>query len=238
MSELLTVLYEDDSLFIVRKAPGLLSQRDAGGDPDLITLLKGRGRRGEVYPIHRLDRGVGGLVVAARTHGAAAALSADFADHRRLTKEYLAVVHGTLDSEVGMLRHNLFHDERKRRTFVLPEGDQRGKEAVLTYRVLLSVPRENGKMLSLLLIRLETGRTHQIRAQFSAIGHPLAGDGRYGAHDRYPSISLYSARLAFSHPTTGARLDFRSLPQGISAFSEFLITDSVFEAPSSSDAKE
>lgn len=233
MSEQFTVLYEDNELAVVRKAPGLLSQRDASRDPDLLTLLSARyseqGVPSRVYAVHRLDRGVGGLMVVARTERSAAALSAAVSDHAAFVKEYLAVLHGIADDSSATLRDYLYHDERSRRTTVVSESDSRGKLAVLSYRTLETSAAAQKKPLSLVLVRLQTGRTHQIRAQFSAHGHPLAGDGRYGARDRYGEIALFSAHLSFLHPKSRKRLSFFALPERASAFSEFSISDSIFE---------
>ncbi len=238
-----SILYEDDALVIVRKAPGLLSQKDASCDPDLLTLLRERyekeGLPSRVYPVHRLDRGVGGLMVVARSKQAAAMLSAAVSDHTAFVKEYLAVFHGLASRRAGVLEDALYHDERARRTLAVSRDDPRGKRASLAYRVVAERSVPGKKPLSLAVIRLETGRTHQIRAQLSAHGHPLAGDGRYGARDRYGEIALFSARLSFLHPGRRERLSFHALPGRISAFSEFELSDSIFERslPEGSDSR-
>lgn len=228
-----SVLYEDADLAVVRKSAGLPSQADASRDPDLLSLLAERyRRRGEsarVFPVHRLDRGVGGLMVVARSENAAAALSAALSDHRSFVKEYLAVFHGYAGVACDVMTNMLYRDERARKTLLVSEDDPRGKRAVLSYAVQNEL-RENGKKpLSLALIRLGTGRTHQIRAQFSGHGHPLAGDRRYGARDRYGEISLFSARLSFLHPRTLERMTFCSLPDRISGFAEFSFDETIFE---------
>ena len=233
MSDAFSILYEDADLLVVKKSPGLLSQRDASRDPDLLTLLQARyadlGKPGRVYGVHRLDRGVGGLMIVARNERSAAKLSGAVADHTVFFKEYLAVLHGIPNAEAATLLDHLYHDERARKTFAVPKEDPRGKRAVLSYRVLERLDNPPQKPLSLALIRLETGRTHQIRAQLSAHGHPLAGDGRYGARDRFGEIALFSARLSFLHPTSGKRMSFCALPDRVAAFSEFEISDSIFE---------
>jgi 23S rRNA pseudouridine1911/1915/1917 synthase len=233
VSETFSILYEDADLAVVRKAPGLLSQRDASRDPDLLTLFEARYRAqgvpSKVFAVHRLDRGVGGLMVLARTERSAAALSAAISDHTVFIKEYLAVLHGVLQEREAVLRDYLYHDERARRTSAVSKDHPRGKLAVLTYRMVDSIEKPGKKPLSLARIRLQTGRTHQIRAQLSAHGHPLAGDGRYGARDRYGEIALFSAQLSFLHPRSGERLSFQALPDQNSAFSEFEISDSIFE---------
>lgn len=233
MCEGFSVLYEDRDLAVVRKSPGLLSQADASRDPDLLSLLSARYRQmglaSRAYPVHRLDRGVGGVMVVARTERAAARLSAAISDHGAFVKKYLAVFHGLASQSSGRLEDSLYHDERARKTTVVSKDDPRGKRAALAYLVADELKVPDKKPLSLALIRLETGRTHQIRAQLSAHGHPLAGDRRYGAHDRYGEIALFCAQLSFPHPSTGETMTFRYLPNGLSAFSEFALSESIFE---------
>ena len=233
MSEQFSVIYEDRDLVVVNKSQGLLSQADMSRDPDLLTLLSKhyaeQNQASRVYAVHRLDRGVGGLMVVARTEKAAAKLSAAVSDHSGFVKEYLAVLHGVPDELSARLEDFLYHDARARKTISVSRDDKRGKRAVLSYRVLDRVHLSETKSLALAIIRLETGRTHQIRAQFSSHGHPLAGDGRYGARDRYADIALFSAHLSFVHPATGKRVSFCAQPEGSSAFSEFSISESLFE---------
>jgi 23S rRNA pseudouridine1911/1915/1917 synthase len=201
-----TVLAEEPSFTVVSKAPGVLSQGDSSGDPDLVTLLTQRYGK-KVYPVHRLDRGVGGVMVYARTPSAAASLCRAFASHEEAGKEYIAVLTGVPEEREGILTDYLFHDTRRRRTSVVTSSHPDAKEARLAYR-LLSLADGERKTYSMVAVRLLTGRTHQIRAQFSARRLPLAGDGRYGAHDRFPGIALFSARLSFPHPETGKPLVF------------------------------
>ena len=213
------VLYRDGDLIVVNKRPGLLSQPDAGGDPDLLSLLS-REYGGPVYPVHRLDRGVGGLIAVASSERAARVLSAQVAgESDAFRKEYLTVVHGRFDDAAGEMTDFLLRDAGRTRT--VPEGTKGAKRARLAYRVLAE-SGEGGTPLSLLAVRLYTGRTHQIRAQLSGAGHPVAGDGRYGAHDRFPPLALFSSRLAFPHPVTGKILAFSVLP-GTTPFDLFSI---------------
>ncbi len=200
------ILHEDASVIVIEKAPGTLSQGGRDGDADLCRLL-GMHSRCAVYAVHRLDRGVGGVMVFAKTKQAAAFLSSSLADHACFVKEYLAVVGGIPECEEGELFDFLLHDERKRRSAVVPRGTAGAKEARLSYRMLEHV-EQGGKHYSLLAVRLFTGRTHQIRVQFSSRRLPLAGDGRYGAHDRFPGIALYASRLTFPHPDTGEAVCF------------------------------
>ena len=204
------VLFRDGDVIVVEKTPGLLSQPDRSGDPDLLTLLSRECGR-PVFPVHRLDRGVGGLLAVAANDRAAGKLSTLLtAENGAFHKEYLTVVHGRFDKESGELSDYLLRDERARITRVVQEGTPGAKPARLAYRVLGET--EGDSPLSLVAVRLFTGRTHQIRAQLSNTGHPVAGDGRYGAHDRFPPIALFSSHLSFSHPETGKLLRFSARP--------------------------
>ena len=217
------VLFRDGDVIVVSKTPGLLSQPDRGRDPDLLTLLSSE-TGSPVYPVHRLDRGVGGLVAVAANRRAAGKLSTLVSGEGvAFSKEYLAVLHGRFDAERGTLENWLYRDERRRITSVVPEGTKDAKIARLAYRVL-DTEEIDGRPLSLVAVRLYTGRTHQIRAQFANAGHPVAGDGRYGAHDRFPPIALFSCRLSFPHPKTGKILSFSATPAGI-PFDAFSVPD-------------
>ncbi len=225
MTKPFTLLYSDGELAVAVKSDGILSQKEFGSEDDMVSLLsrhyRKEGEPSEIYPVHRLDRGVGGVMVYARTRRAAAALSAAFADHETTEKEYLAVTRGTLPEQSGIWEDYLWHDERRRKTSVVEPGHPKGKSARLSYRVLDSATSADGKEYSLLSIRLYTGRTHQIRAQLSSRGHPLAGDGRYGARDRFPGIALFSHRLSFLHPLMSERMTFVAEPPAVPPFTLF-----------------
>ncbi len=220
----LRILYTDRDVAVAVKPAGILSQADRGGDADALLLLSARfraeGARSEIYPIHRLDRGVGGMMVFARTADAAARLSSCFFDHLQTHKEYLAICHGRPAEDAGEMTDYLYHDERKRRTSVVLAAHPKGKLARLSFRCLTS-ETVDGKLYSLLSIRLYTGRTHQIRAQLSARGIPLAGDGRYGGRDRFASIALFAYKLHFPHPRDGRPLTFAAAPPDVPPFSFF-----------------
>ena len=214
------VLFRDGDVIVVNKSPGLLSQPDRSGDPDLLTLLSREIGR-PVFPVHRLDRGVGGLLAVAANRRAAGILSSLITEENdSFRKEYLTVVHGRFDRETGELSDRLLRDERSRITRVVQAGTPGAKLARLAYRVLGET--EDAAPLSLVAVRLFTGRTHQIRAQLANAGRPVAGDGRYGAHDRFPPIALYSSYLSFPHPVTGAELRFTAAPV-LPPFDRFVI---------------
>jgi len=204
------ILAQTRDYAVIDKPIGMLSQPDReGGGEDAISALK-RQIGGEIYPIHRLDRGTGGVMVFARTKRAAALLSAAAADSTRMRKEYLAVVHGVCEEE-GEMIDLLLHRSVGNKSFVVDRMRSGVKEARLTYRRLgtLTAPEP----LSLVQVALKTGRTHQIRVQFAHRGHPLHGDGKYGA--RSSGIpALFCCSLTFPDPASGAELRFTTLPSG------------------------
>lgn len=200
---MIPILYEERSFLVCLKPPGLLSQ--AGPGEDLLQAL-GRQMGGAFFPVHRLDRGVGGVMAVARTKAAAGALSAAVA-RRAFEKEYLCVVRGAPRETDGVYRDLLLHDKQRNKSFVVDRPRGGVKEAALEYRCLASAGG-----LTLVRVRLLTGRTHQIRVQFASRGTPLAGDGKYGGGSG--DIALWNGRLAFPHPETGRPLTFSHPPEG------------------------
>ena len=208
------ILYEDNHVLVAVKPPNLLSQADSTGDPDMLSLLKEYIREeyrkpGNVYLglVHRLDRPVGGLMVFARTSKAAARLDAQMREHR-MGREYLCVVAGEAE-EKFTLRDFLVHDPIANKETVCEADEKGGKEAILHGRCIAS--REG---TSLVGIRLETGRKHQIRVQMSNIGLPLWGDNRYGNGIPGQQIALWGYKLSFIHPVTREKMVYHSMPEG------------------------
>ena len=156
--------------------------------------------------VHRLDRVVSGVMVVARNAFAASELSRQIRDGE-FEKIYHAVVHGKPENEKGTLRDLLGRDKARKMTFVAPEPAKGVQEAILDYRVLASVDD-----FSKVAIQLRTGRTHQIRCQFSSRGWPLVGDRKYSLNQDGCDIALWSHRVAFRHPVTGDWMDFRLDP--------------------------
>ncbi|PZE21887.1 RluA family pseudouridine synthase [Paenibacillus xerothermodurans] len=209
------VLYEDNHVIVVVKPVNVPTQADDSRDPDLLTLIKQdlkqrHHKPGNVYLglVHRLDRPVGGVMVFAKTSKAASRLS-DAVRTRSIGKRYTAVVHGKPKQPQGTLRHYLLKDTKSNMVCVVPESKAGGKEAILDYRLL-----DHADGLSLIEVELHTGRPHQIRVQFAAIGCPLVGDQRYGMHLTKPGqqIALWSTKLSFEHPVTKEMLTFTSTP--------------------------
>ena len=191
----MNILYSDRETAVIVKPVGMDSEHAV---PAAIAEKLG----GEVFPIHRLDLNVGGVMVFARTKQAAAALS-KLVQEGRLIKEYRALVHG-VPPESGVLEDFLFKDSRKNKVFVAKKERKGVKKASLEYtRLTDSDP-------SLLHIRLHTGRSHQIRVQFSSRGFPLVGDHKYGSRDEAKAPALFSCRISF--PWKGEDKVFEAFP--------------------------
>ena len=201
----ISVLFEDAHIIVVEKPPLLVCESTAKKDglADLLEEQTG----GYIGTVHRLDRGVGGVMVYAKTPLAAAKLSAAV-QARELKKEYLAVVRGGLEPEAGEMRDLLFHDRRQNKTFVVERQRAGVKEALLEYDTVERIKTAHGEECSLVHVLLHTGRTHQIRVQFASRGHSLLGDGKYGARGDGRQIALFATRLAFLHPVTRKKMEF------------------------------
>lgn len=216
---LIKVLYEDKHIIAAEKPTGVLSAPAPDGSEYIGQLLSLERNIPEPYIIHRLDRNVSGAMILAKRQEAAGKFSALIAE-RSFNKEYLAVIHGVPKENCGILRDLLFRDSSSNKTYVTDKLRKGVKEASLEYTVLGSAESEDGT-LSLVRIRLHTGRTHQIRAQFSSRQTPLFGDGKYGSHTNRGSIALHSARLSFMHPFTKKNVDIISLPSSDYPWSHF-----------------
>lgn len=197
------IVYADEYIAVCVKPPRVLSTDEPGGMPEL--LRQALGTEG-VRTVHRLDRVVGGLMVFARSAAAAAELSRQIREDR-FEKEYMAVVHGTLEENEGRLCDLLYRDKARKMTMVAQEMAKGVQPASLRYRVLKSE-----KNMSRVRIILETGRTHQIRVQFASRGMPLVGERKYSTMDDPCEIALWSCRLAFTHPKTGEKMEFNLEP--------------------------
>ena len=191
----MTLLFSDRDIAVCIKPVGMDSEKDV---PANLTEQLG----GSIFPIHRLDQNVGGVMVYARTNQAAAALS-KAVQEGTMVKEYVAMVHGT-PPEKGDWEDFLFKDSRKNKVFAVKKERKGVKYARLEFKRLTS-----GES-SLVRIRLHTGRSHQIRVQFSSRGFPLVGDHKYGSRDERTSPMLYSCKVTF--PFKGKEAAFEALP--------------------------
>lgn len=209
---MIDIIYEDNHIIVAYKPKEVLSQADGSSKKDMLTILKSYikekyGKPGDVYLglVHRLDYNTSGVMVFARTSKAARRLSEDIALHH-FEKKYYALVEGMLEvNGVFELRHFLSKNEKLKKSYVHLSG----QEAVLEYKVLQSFILE-GINVSKVDIRLKTGRFHQIRCQFSEIGHPLVGDKKYGSKHSLPpgGFPLEAYHLGFYHPTTRQWITF------------------------------
>ena len=214
------IIYKDRDVLVCRKPAGVPSQPDPSGQESVLSALSTEYKN--VSLVHRLDTPTGGVMVFALSKKAAAGLSALVQDHARFVKEYLAVLPCAPEEKEGELHDFLYHDKRTNKAFAVDKARKGSKEASLSYRVLATI--ENGR--TLVLVRLHTGRTHQVRVQFASRGMPLLGDGKYGSREKCPYIALWAYRLAFPHPVNGKEVAAEALPPLDSApwgeFAEFL----------------
>lgn len=199
---MIPVLFQDSALVVCLKPPGALSQDGPGKAlPPLLREQLGC----SIFPIHRLDRDAGGVMVYAKSSRAAGALSGSMG-RGEFRKEYLCAVRGRPAEDEGVYQDLLLHDKARNKSFVVKRMRGGVKEASLEYRVIAV---KDG--VSLVWVRLHTGRTHQIRVQFASRGTPLLGDGKYGGGPG--GLALWSWKLAFPHPD-GKPLVFHALPDG------------------------
>lgn len=194
------ILYRDASLLVCVKPAGVLSTDEPGGLPSLLREELGE-PGADLRTVHRLDRAVSGLMVVARGAAAASALSREIREGG-FEKRYLAVVHGECPAG-GELRDLLTRDRARKMTFVADGPGKDVREAVLDYETI-----GRGAGMSMVRIRLHTGRTHQIRVQFASRGFPLFGERKYCAEPDDCELALWSCALGFTHPETGERMRF------------------------------
>ena len=206
------VLYEDNHIIIINKKSGILSQSNGTNEPDILTLTKKYlkekyNKPGNVYLglVHRLDRMVSGVMVLAKTSKAASRISEQIRN-KTFKKEYLCIVSGKLNKPSDKLTNYLIKDGNKKISYITRED--KGKIAILDYEVL-----DYNKLndVSLLKIKLYTGRFHQIRCQLSNINHPIIGDIKYGNIKYKNRVLLHSYKITFLHPIKKNKITFTSI---------------------------
>ena len=204
----LHILYEDAHVVLCVKPVGVLSEDSEQGAcmPALLRRhYREQGKPNYIATVHRLDKIVGGVMLFSRRREVTGKLTAAVAEHR-VEKEYLAVLRGHPDAPRGELMDLLFRDAAKNKSYVVKRMRKGVREASLEYVTLGSTEE-----LTLVRVRLHTGRTHQIRVQFSSRGLPLLGDIRYGSKADC-STALWSYHMAFTHPVTGRTVTLRRTP--------------------------
>lgn len=220
-----TILHEDNSVLVVVKPQNIPSQADNSGDLDMLTLLKDYikekyNKPGNVYLglVHRLDRPTGGVMVFAKNSKAAERLSKQIVDGT-MTKQYLTTVVGAPTDKQGTLVNYLKKNALTNTVYVATVGDHDAKRAELTYQTL-----QSDEQTSLVKVQLGTGRSHQIRVQFNAIGCPVYGDVRYGGDSiskRGTNLALWAYRLEFDHPVSRERMVYVAYPPEIDPWTRF-----------------
>ena len=207
------ILYMDDDLLVCIKPARILSTDEPGGLPELLRQELGD-PEADVRTVHRLDRVVSGLMVLARNAKAASELSRQIREDQ-FHKEYLAVLHGIPD-EKGTLTDLLMRDKARKMTIVVDQPQKGAQEAILDYEL-----QATAQCMSRVRIDLKTGRTHQIRVQFSSRGLPLVGERKYAILDDECEIALWSHKIGFYHPKSGQWMEFSKEPPAIYPWSIF-----------------
>lgn len=203
---MINIVYEDNHLLVIEKPVNIPVQEDDSGDLDVLNILKSYIKKrdnkpGNVYLglIHRLDRPVGGIMVFAKTSKCASRMSSQIQNHT-FKKIYYAVVMNKLSSKTGTFVDYLLKDNKKNIVTV----DKKGKKSILDYELL-----DIKNNMSFVKIYLKTGRSHQIRVQFSSRGYPLYGDHKYNKMVKKDStIALFAQSIIFNHPITNQQMTF------------------------------
>ena len=217
------VLFEDKFIIICEKPANVLSE--PGDGEDIVTMASAHVCK-PCFLVHRLDRNTGGAMVLSKMQKATGKLS-EAIQKREFEKEYLAVIKGVPEEAEGVYKDLLFKDSSKNKTFVVKRERKGVKEASLEYRVLATVEHPEHGKVSLVRIKLHTGRTHQVRVQFASRKMPLLGDGKYGSRDNRCETALWSHRLGFKHPITGEWVEVNSMPPEEYPWNLFNITELV-----------
>ena len=203
------ILHKEKSFVVVIKPEGFLSEETDGKNPGMVNVLAEQLGM-DVYPVHRLDREASGVMVYATSKTGAAKLSA-LVSGNGFEKRYFVVVHGEPSESSGVMEDLLFKDSTKNKSFVVKKERKGVKKASLEYEVV-GVNEYKGEKMSLVSVLLHTGRTHQIRVQFSSRQMPVAGDLRYGSNLK-TEMCLFSHSISFINPFTGELQRFCAVPE-------------------------
>ena len=216
------ILHEDKDILVCYKPAGIPTQTKQTMQMDVESELKNYLKGKPVYVVHRLDQPVEGILVFAKTKEAAASLSMQLSSDE-MNKEYRAVVFGSMAEKQGILVNYLKKEAKGNLSKVVKETDPEAKYAELSYEVIGEKKMETEEEISLLKIRLKTGRHHQIRVQLAAANHPLLGDQKYAdektldfsRQNGIRNVALCAAKLHFIHPTTKEKMEFQIEPKGL-----------------------
>ena len=206
------ILYCDEHIVVAIKPPRVLSTDEPGGMPELVRQAL---NTEDIRTVHRLDRVVSGLMVLARNASAASELSRQIREGS-FEKAYVAVVHGHIDGSAGTLTDLLLRNKQEKKTYVVKEMAKGVQEAILNYETVAATDA-----FTKVRIQLITGRTHQIRAQFSSRNLPLVGDRKYSLNEDDCEIALWSGMVGFHHPETGEKMVFTANPPTAYPWTEF-----------------
>ena len=221
----LQILFEDEHIIVCYKPAGIPTQTKKLGEQDMVSLLKNHLKGGYIAVIHRLDQPVEGLLVFAKTPFAAKELNKGL-QGEGFGKHYKAVLWGIPEQQNAVLEDYLVKDGRNNTSYVCAPSETDAKKAVLSYEVI-ATGKDDGKDISLVKVKLDTGRHHQIRVQVANMGCPIWGDAKYNTgvvqDRRFRQIALCAYRLAFIHPKTNKQMEFAIEPkgEGCSNISEF-----------------
>ena len=210
---MINILHKEKDFIVCVKPQGIPSQPDTTESEDMTSLLRAHltemNENSDIFVVHRLDRATGGIILYARNKNAAAAFSQLVAEKNGFDKEYLAIVANTPDEQCGNMTNYLLKDSAKKKAFVVKNERKGSKLASLDYDVV-KTSAVGEKLFSLIHIKLNTGRFHQIRAQFSSRGMPIYGDGKYGSREKAPNFALWASKLSFVYK--GKNYEFEKNP--------------------------
>ena len=210
------ILYEDDQVIVCYKPAGVPTQTSKLGEQDMVSLLKNHLKGGYVAVIHRLDQPVEGVLVFAKTSAAAKELNKGL-QGAGFGKYYKAVLWGVPEKKEAVLENYLVKDGRTNTSRVTTANEKDAKKAILNYEVL-EVGKDGEKDITLVKVKLETGRHHQIRVQMANMGCPIWGDSKYNTaaiqDRRFRQIALCAYKLEFVHPKTKKKMEFEIEPKG------------------------